>query len=83
MNRSKRAKRLGVRPVLWRFEMGGERKSGAAARALQDAIARFLSLGFMVPRRDRKPRRLPMNRPWERSVHGRNSRPDLGGVRSP
>ena len=27
MNRSKRAKRLGVRPVLWRFEMGGEGKA--------------------------------------------------------
>src|SRR5262249_53293706 len=31
------AKRLGVRPVLWRFEMDAERKSGAAAHAIQDA----------------------------------------------
>src|SRR5262245_14121286 len=31
------AKRLGVRPVLWRFEIGGDCKSGAAAHALQDA----------------------------------------------
>ena len=51
MNRSKRAKRLGVRPVLWRFEMGGERKSGAAAHALQDASRHSPSLRFMVPMR--------------------------------
>src|SRR5262245_25371040 len=36
-DRSNRVKRLGVRPVLWRFEIGADRKSGAAARALQDA----------------------------------------------
>src|SRR5262249_30909422 len=39
MNDTNRAKRLGVRLPMHRerFEMGGERKSGAAAHALQDA----------------------------------------------
>jgi hypothetical protein len=38
---------LGVRLVLRRFEMGAEGKSGAAAHALQDAIARSLPVRFM------------------------------------
>src|SRR5215813_8143208 len=50
MNRSNHAKRLGVRLPMHRehFEMGGRRKSGAAAHALQDASRASLLLRFRV-----------------------------------